>query len=167
MKNLRIILGILVVLIIKGCSEDSPTPNDAINEVTGTYIGTLRSSTLSEESAQGEISLSDDDQIIFHCYSNSFDSTMVLKVFEDHDTINICTTGEAFESEYGHVMGHGHLMHGNNITGTSWEHHLADEHVDSDKHHGFYKKKDHMFYYTFHMSENNIQYKLEFQGTKQ
>ena len=70
MKNLRIILGILVVLIIKGCSEDSPTPNDAINEVTGTYIGTLRSSTLSEESAQGEISLSDDDQIIFHCYNS-------------------------------------------------------------------------------------------------
>ena len=166
MKNLRIMLGILVVLIIKGCSEDSPRPNE-VNEVTGTYAGTLRSSTIAEESAQGEISLSADDQIIFHCYSNNFDSTMVLDVFEDHDNIYVCNTGEAFESEYGHVMGQGHMMHGNNITGTNWEHHLAEEHSQDDKHYGFYEKKDHMFYYTFHMSENNIEYELKFQGTKQ
>lgn len=167
MKNLRIMLGILVVLTIKGCSEKDPTPNATINELTGTYIGTISSSTLVNELAHGEISLSNNDQVIFHCYSNSFDSTMVLQVFEHHDSINVCSMGEAFEVEYGHVMGQGHMMHGNNITGTTWEHHLVEEHSQGDKHYGFYKEMDHMFYYTFHMSENNTEYELEFQGTKQ
>ena len=167
MKKLRIMLGILVVLIIRGCSEKDPSPNTTVNELTGTYIGTISSSTLADELAHGEISLSDNDQIIFHCYSNSFDSTMVLDVFEHNDNINVCSTGEAFELEYGHAMGHGHIMHGNNITGTTWEHHLEEEHSQGDKHYGHYEKKDQMFYYTFHMSEDNTDYELKFQGTKQ
>ena len=167
MKNSRIILGILVALIIKGCAEQESEPNAAINEVTGNYIGTLRSSTGVDDLAHGEISISDNNQIIFHCYNDSFDSTMVLDIYEHQDNINVCSTEEAFELEYGHIMGQGHMMHRNNTSGTLWEHHLTDEHAQGDMHYGYYEKKDQMFYYTFHMTENHTQYELNFQSVKQ
>jgi hypothetical protein len=167
MKNFRIILGIIVVLIIKGCKEEESTLNANVDEVTGNYVGTLRSSTSVNDLAQAEISISDEDQIVFHCYNDTFDSTMVLDIYEHQDNINVCSTGEAFELEYGHIMGQGHMMHGNNTSGTSWEHHLSDEHAQGDMHYGYYEKKDQMFYYTFLMTENNTQYELNFQGVKQ
>ena len=167
MKNIQIILGIIVALIIKGCTGQETVPDTVINEMAGTYLGTLRSSNGMDNPAQAELSISNDDQIIFHCYNDSFDSTMILNIYQHHDSIMACNTGEAFEMEYGHSMGYGHMMHGNNATGTSWEHHLTDEHVQGDMHYGFYGQKDHMFYYTFQMSEDNVAYELKFQGEKQ
>lgn len=166
MKKIRIIAIISLSIIIVSCGESEVNKSTGL-DIGGMYIGTITSSATLNEQANAKISISEDNQIIFHCYSSNFDSTLVLNIYEHHDTLNVCLTGREFENEYGHMMGQNHMMHGHNSSETNWEHHLSDEHKLDDRHYGYYDMHSQMFYYTFRMSENKKEYDLMFQGLKQ
>jgi hypothetical protein len=166
MEKIRIIAAISLSIIFVSCGESEINKSTGM-DIAGIYIGNITSTASLSESAHAKISISGDNQITFHCYSNSFDSTLVLDIYEHHDLLNVCLTGKDFEKEYGHMMGQNHMMHGHNSSDTNWEHHLSDEHKSDDRHYGYFDKHSQMFYYTFRMSENNKEYDLMFHGLKQ
>lgn len=164
--NLKTILSISFVLLLFSC-EKSDDLN--LNEITGTYIGTLTTDISSKSSSTSKIIqtatavVSDvGGQIEVHCYDEDFDVTIILDFYHHSDRIMVCQTGDDFENMYGHSLGHGDMngnMHNNS---TEWMQHLDNEHQNGDEHFGGFDMQDHSFNYTFKMNNGDF----HFQGTK-
>lgn len=167
-----ILLSLFVAGVFVACTKENTTPQkELISEITGTYTGYLTDesslkSALHDSSATAEITAFGENQIQVWCYGHSLDTTLVLDIYENNDTIMTCLTGEAFETEYGHMKGHqmGHGMH--NFSGTEWMHHLNDEHNPGDTHYGMFDTIQHSFEYSFKMMSNGSVYFSKFHGTK-
>ena len=159
-------LPFTLVLLLFAC-EKNDVLND--NEITGTYIGTVStdvtgksSNTTTSKPATADISMFG-NQIQVHCYGEDFDASINLNVYHDGNDIRVCLTGDDFENMYGHMLGQGHMMHGNMQNNeTEWMHHLNDEHQEGDEHFGNFDMQHHTFNYTFQMSNRDF----HFQGTK-
>ncbi|NOY36018.1 MAG: hypothetical protein GXO83_00405 [Chlorobi bacterium] len=174
MKTLMkmILLGLFVASVVVACSKDNTSPQKGlISEITGTYTGYFTDgsslkSARHDSSATAEITALGEDQIQVWCYGHGLDTTLVLDIYENNDSIMVCMTGDAFETEYGHMKGHqmGHGMH--DFSGTEWMHHLSDEHTTGDKHYGMFDTINHTFEYTFMMMSNDSLYYSKFHGKR-
>lgn len=167
-----LILSLLMVGVFSACSKNNTPPQEElISSLLGTYTGfyntegTLKSA-LHDSSATAEITGAGEGQIEVWCYGHDLDTTIILDIYEDNDTVMVCMTGDAFTQEYGHMKGHqmGHGMH--STTGTEWMHHLEDEHSSGDRHYGMFDTTNHTFEYAFKMMVNDTVYYTKFHGTK-
>ncbi len=175
----KIILLFASALIVAGftaCNKSEEALPD--NSIEGTYAGTLTTDGLKSAngimpgstSATADVTQTGDGEVQVHCYSDELDTTFMLDYFDDHDSVMVCLTGEAFEEMYGHMMGEGHMMGGmmGDISEgeTEWQHHMYDEHQPGDEHFGGFDMANHTFGYHFQMMDGNDPYMLDFQGTK-
>ncbi len=171
MKTLKILSISIVVILVTftvACNKKNNV-QDLSSEISGTYTGTLKSNNQKNVSdAVADISESGDNQIEIHCYGNEIDTTFEQRLFDDGDTIQMCSAGEDFYNEYGHQMtnqGEHHDM----MTGTndiSWMHHMDEEHDENDEHFGFFKPSEGIFSYTFNLMSGGVSYTAVFNGTK-
>jgi hypothetical protein len=184
MKKIRLLMGGfigLMILSLVSCEKEATTVDAKID---GTYVGKLiKENTL--KSAMGDtlsgdataiITLIDSTQIKFHCFGSSFDSTLVLNLFDGEDSLFVCLTGNDFNHEYGHMMGHGNGMMENGMgmgwghmatdTTTLWGKHLYYNHKTGDMHFGGFNHMDHSFDFAFKMMNHNSIYYLKFHGVK-
>ena len=171
MKNLILINSIKIVtaLMIFTLISCEKTEDLVSNEVSGTYIGTLTSNVSSKSSvAKSNIAATAvikmvGKQIEVHCFGDNFDTTIMLDIYHNGDSINVCLTGNDFENMYGHMLGQGNMMNGNmHTTGSEWMQHLNNEHHEGDEHFGGFDMMHHSFNYTFKMNNGDF----HFQGTK-
>ena len=166
MKKFKTLLSIVLVITLIACQESDDVD---LNEITGTYAGTLTSnlsskssSSKSTNSATAVVSMVG-AQIEVHCYGENFDESVMLDIYHDNDKVMVCFTGNDFENMYGHMLGQGNMngnMHKNN---TEWMQHLNDEHQDGDEHFGNFDGQHHSFDFTFKMPNGDF----HFQGTKE
>ena len=171
-----LIAGALIVTGFAACNKSEDTIPD--NSIEGTYTGTITTEGLKSATgvmpgstnATADVIKTGDGEIEVHCYSDELDTTFMLDYFDDHDSVMVCLTGDAFEEMYGHMMGEGHMgggMMGDINDGeTEWEHHMDDEHQPGDEHFGGFDMTNHTFGYRFQMMDGDNQYTLDFQGTK-
>lgn len=179
MKRLKVvsILAAAILISATACEKDSQNEN---NSPAGTYIGTfthgdenISGKTTSDEPSEAiadEVRLIDGRQMQVHWTGHGTDTTMVLNYYAHQDSVMVCLTGDAFENQYGHMLGEGHMEggHMNDMHDgeTEWIHHMTDEHVQGDEHFGGFDMHDHTFSYRFEVMNNDTSVILFFQGEK-
>jgi hypothetical protein len=174
MKHLIKFSGIVVVLLVLLTACKKEETNEPVIE--GIYEGTLTGlQTKSTErvaeskTATSKITITGENKIQVHCYSDGFDTTFVMNYYLDNDSAYVCFTGDDFEEMYGHMPGDGHMggmmddMHDGE---TEWMHHMNDEHDEDDEHFGGFDMANHSFSYTFQMNRSDSSDDLHFQGIK-
>jgi len=164
-KTASFLFSITVGLLFFSCEKND---DFLYKDVTGTYVGTL-TSNLANKSSVNEVTevativvSSLGDQIQLHCYSNDFDATAMLNIYNHYDKVMVCLTGQEFENMYGHRLGQGHMNGKMQYIGTEWMQHLNNEHLDGDEHFGGFDMLNHSFNYTFRMENGDF----HFQGIK-
>ena len=168
-KTATALLSVVAILLFFSCEKSDQLK---YNDVTGTYVGTLTSNLVNRSSvnavpeAATVVVSNVGDQIQVHCFTENFDTTIMLDTYNHNDSVMVCLTGDEFENTYGHTLRQGQMNGGmmgdmqNNET--EWMHHLNDEHQDGDEHFGGFDLQHHAFDYTFRMSNSAN----HFQGVK-
>ena len=175
MKYLVKISGIAIALLVlfTACEKEETNETD----IEGVYDGILtglqtKSTEIASENnpATSEITITGENEIQVHCYSENFDTTFVMNYYHHNDSAYVCYTGDDFEEMYGHMLGEGHMggmmddMHNGE---TEWMHHMDEEHDEGDEHFGGFDMINHSFSYTFQMNKSDSSDDLHFQGVKQ
>lgn len=157
------------MLIVSSCNktDNFPTAIDYINDITGDYEGSFTISGSGENStAYAEITHLSGNEIQIHCYGEILDTSFMMDIYANHDSIMVCATGNDFEETYGHMQGENHMNHhGNNEN--EWEHHMGDDHEVNDQHFGGFNISHHSFDYTFIIASDNSTEYIRFVGVRQ
>jgi hypothetical protein len=180
MRKNKLLTGLLLsaaLLTITSCEKSGDL---FIGDVEGTYIGSFSKSTSlksalfdgsDEHDGIAEVTMMGENEIQVHCYGNEIDTTFILDYYEHNDSVMVCLTGGAFENEYGHMLGGGHMsggMMGHMSTSqTDWMHHMEDDHDDGDEHFGGFNMHEGTFTYSFRLMDDLSQYYLKFYGIKE
>jgi hypothetical protein len=173
MKKRKLIIGaILAMFVIMACEK---TEDSNSISVVGSYEGTLsfetnlkniKNASYATVDAIADIKPVSEGLIEMHCYGEGIDTTLMLSYFYHEDSVMVCLTGSDFEHMYGHMLGSGHMAGGmmNDMQNgeTEWQHHMSDEHLESDEHFGGFDIMQHTFSYTFKMNDGVFY----FHGTK-
>ena len=167
LATLLLIIGVAFV----SCSKETQAIDDLnTDQITGSYTGTFSFEGLkSGTDAHADVELNNDSTINIHCYGGVIDTTFMLQIFENNDSIMLCLTGNDFFNEYGHQSGHqGDMMGGSghmNTGSSDWDHHMSDSHNDDDLHFGGFDTMNHSFSYSFRNPSNSSSL-IHFIGTK-
>ncbi len=182
MKIKKTMIGsgmMLIALLVVSCNKETQMNNDLsyFDQIAGNYTGAFLSESLkSTIEAHAEIQMNSDSSIRVHCYGGNIDTTFMLDLFSQHDSLYVCLTGDDFYNEYGHMRnvigsmmnGFGSMMGGNGSTSsdsTGWMHHLSVDHKNREPHFGGFDLNNHTFGYSFEdMGNNNML--MRFEGTK-
>jgi len=169
-----LLLAFVGTFVFGACQKDNQSVN---KNVEGTYVGsftttsTLKSAQLDaniNSSATAVVSKLNDQQIKIHCFGDELDSTFILNMYDNEDSLMVCLSGQDFKNEYGHMMGDGMMgsgnMMGNNSTG--WGKHMNGEHKVGDHHFGGFDMQNGTFGYSFKMKIGTSISYLKFQGEK-
>ncbi len=175
MKHIVKFSGVAIALLVLFTACEKEETNETIIE--GVYEGTLTGlqtkstdGTSESKTATSEITITGENEIQVHCYSENFDTTFMMNYYMENDSAYVCYTGDDFEEMYGYMLGDNHMgsMMGDMQSGeTEWMHHLDEEHDEGDEHFGGFDMANHSFSYTFQMNKNDSSDDLRFQGIKQ
>lgn len=179
MKTKKTMIGLgmmLIALLIVSCEKETQTDTELSygEQIAGTYTGTFSIDGLkSGTDAFAEVEMNSDSSIWVHCYGGEIDTTFMLEIFENNDSIMVCLTGDDFFNEYGHMSGHtdnmgGGMMGGSGHMGSDssgWEHHMEDSHTEGDEHFGGFDTMNHSFNYSFRNPADQNTF-IHFEGTK-
>ena len=169
-----LLLAFVVTFVFSACQKDGQTVNQSVE---GTYVGsytttnTLKSAQVDaniNKTATAVVKKLKDEQIEVHCFGDELDSTFILNMYNNGDSVMICLNGKSFQDEYGHMMGQG-SMGGGNMMGnnsTEWGKHMNGEHKVGDEHFGGFNMQNGTFGYSFKMMAGTSTYYLKFQGAK-
>jgi len=192
MKTKTAIFTTLIFIIgigLVSCKKEKQDEQNLTNfdQIIGTYAGTFNYNGLKTIMiAHADVQLNADSSITVHCFGGDFDTTFMLDVFDENDSVHVCMTGNDFLSEYGHMRNHngstmtgfGNMMGGNTMGGnmmggntttvtdsTGWMYHIRVDHKIGDRHFGGFNVDNHTFGYSFR-NPNNIEMFIKFQGVK-
>ena len=165
---LSVIIVAVVLLMLSSCKKTDDYTNslDRLDEITGNYEGSfsINNSKIDGNTAYAEIRHLNGAKLEIHCYGDILDTTFVMEMYANHDSIMLCTFGDNFENLYGHHQGEHHMGHmGDNEN--EWTHHLSDSHSVSDQHFGGFNTKHHNFIYKFLMKDVPLE-TITFEGKR-
>ena len=170
MKTIKFLTftGIIILSVfVISCQKKTSELPELTNGVVGSYKGTLKNgSTGSQVEATADVIKTDESIVQIHCYSSIMDTTFVMEIFENGDSMMVCNIGDDFKNQYGHGRMEKHHMMGN-TDWQSWSHHMDEEHDRNDEHFGGFNMKEHSFDYDFMMKDNQNEFTLMFNGKKQ
>jgi len=165
MKYLGLASITMILVFAVSCKKDNEETRDLTVNVVGTYKGTL-----AEDNQPGSIEATADvtkaDFNIVHisCYGPGFDTTFLMELYENGDSMMVCNTGADFKMQYGHdQMEEHHSMMGDS-NWQDWGHHMGEEHDGGDEHFGGFDMDNRSFGYRFVISSDST---LQFNGLKQ
>lgn len=153
---LAIMFIAVVLLMLSSCkkTDDYTSALDKINDITGNYEGSFSTNNLKigGDTAYAEIRHLNGTKLEIHCYGDLLDTTFIMEIYANQDSIMLCATGNDFENLYGHQQGEHHMSHmGQNEN--EWTHHMADDHTVGDPHFGGFNTEHHSFKYKFVMRD--------------
>lgn len=169
MKKLSLISIVIVLTVVffNSCEREKAVP-DLTVDVIGKYVGDLiDSETKITKSATVDVAKSGENEVEIHCYGEFMDTTFVMDLYENADSIMVCFSDEdSFFNQYGHHMSGSHHMMGDN-DGYNWMHHMNDEHENGDEHFGGFDTNMHTFNYLFRVGTVPSLKEFHFIGNKQ
>jgi len=141
-----------ILLMVSSCkkTDDYTKALDRLNDITGNYEGSFSTDNfkVGGDTAYAEIRHVNGTKLEIHCYGDILDTTFIMEMYANHDSIMLCATGDDFESLYGHQQGEHHMGHmGDNEN--EWTHHITDDHTVGDPHFGGFNTENHSFKYKF------------------
>lgn len=199
-KNLSLIALSASLLILYSCKkdEDNTPVNSLTSMVTGTYSGTLKNlSTNQSKDATLTVSMQNDSLVRMHCVAQNFDTTVTVQLYQNHDSIMACYSGQDFYNEYGHNTNNydfcnnqqagwmnqswmgdeHHYGNHNNTWGNStwagnnqwnaWTNHRNTQHNQNDRHYGGFNPTSNTCFYEFSKLDAGSVHFELFEGVKQ
>ena len=168
-----VLVGIIALTVAAtSCSKKEPLKKDLISQIAGTYKGTLSNSDGLKHDGTADVSAVNDSVVSIHCYDSvGFDTTFVMELYQNGDSVMLCSTGQDFYNQYGHYMtGQHHMSEMGNMMGgssgmTDWQQHISSQHQPGDEHFGSFDMDNGTFNYLFEMKGNSAQTKT-FSGKK-
>lgn len=185
MKNLIInstAIFVIFLITFSACRKaEDITFNDQYESIIGTYSGTISNDNTPNAvfDATAVVTIGLDSIVQVHCYSEYFDTTIMLNTYHYSDSIMVCNTGQDFFNEYGHHQSENsnncnEMMHNENgmmgnveNSSCEWDEHIMNDHDDGDMHYGRFSLLDNSFNYDFKMHSNGLDYFKKFRGVKQ
>jgi len=176
-KNLFLTLAFTgIAIFLSSCSKEESNTNGTVSNLVGTYSGnyiiTAQNSALkalgySNDTLPATATIINyhDSAIMVHCIGTSFDSTLILNVFDDNDSIMACLTGTDFENHYGH-MSHGGHMIGMMSGQTDWQKFCSSEAINPNDYFGMYNKANRTFECGFMINRSDSTFSIRFHGIK-
>jgi hypothetical protein len=190
--NLFIVLGLFSVTLFSSCEEiESLNSTEDIeplaSEVIGSYSGTLTNSITNQSTpAQLTVTMENDSLVSINCTTDDFDSTIVMQLYQNNDSIMLCDTGQNFYNEYGHDLDSSDYCtddsgdwdddddnwnnDDDNWSGennwTAWTNHMNTQHDPNDIHFGGFNIKDNSCNISFSINNGGESYFELFSGTK-
>ena len=162
---ITILIAATLIFMLESCKKSEAT-TDLTKNVTGTYLGTLETTgQKTTDPATANIQKLNDYSVSIHCIGNTFDTTFMMDLYENGDSMMLCFTDQDFEYEYHHQMTGGHHMMGSD-NWQSWTNHMMENHTLNDEHYGSFSMTNHSFVYRFKTPGNNSQITKVFTGTK-
>ena len=169
MQSFLLIVFSAAMLIVTSCNkeDDFSSAMDYIKDITGDYEGSylIIDGTRGNELAKAEVRHLSGIEIEIHCYGDLLDTTFVLDIYANHDSMMLCPTGDNFETTYGHRKGDYHMKHHGNDN-SEWMHHLDDDHEINDLHFGGFNLSNHSLGYSFKIEQNNTTEIIRFEGIR-
>ena len=127
MKNPFFYLVALTIIVLSSCNKNNITPD--MDSIIGTYKGSINYSTDSSvNNATTDISRADDYSVFVHCYSNDFDTTFTMDVYQEGNTVYCNNGGYSDNSDHMSEM---------------------SQHCNTQEHHGSFDINNKAFKYTF------------------
>lgn len=163
MKKVNLILVALIgVTVLMSCKKDQ---NPSIENVVGNYKGTLIDPITqnNEGTATTEVTQIDDETVQIHCTGTNLDTTIVINVYENNDSLMCCShqmSAGCHDGNGNGMMGGGMMGGNNNKKSSNWNNHKKTMSCQSGTHGGGFDTNNNSFNYLFN---NN----LKFSGTKQ
>lgn len=200
LKNMKVIflMATIIGFLFYSCNKEEETSldNTLASSVIGTYTGTLKSTTTNQSSpATLNVTIINDSLVSMHCMSNNFDSTFIMQLYQNYDSIMVCYTGQDFYNEYGHNRNNydfctnrqsgwtnnawmndgncwGNMNQGwgnSNWAGTdqwnAWTNHMNTQHNQNDNHFGGFNPNMNSCIFKFSIQNNSNYFKV-FEGVK-
>ncbi|HDO06731.1 MAG TPA: hypothetical protein ENG85_03515 [Bacteroidetes bacterium] len=148
-------ISMLFALLLASCSKSIPAKYYSARDVAGTYKGSLVTGNLKHDGT-ADVSAVNDSIINIHCYDSvGFDTTFVMELYQNGDSVMLCSTGQDFYNQYGHYMtGQHHMYEMGNMMGgssgmTDWQQHISSQHQAGDMHYGDFDMEHGTFNYWF------------------
>jgi len=167
-KLILMLIPFMIAFLFSSCNRDGANSNvrTYLDDVSGSYSGEFTTS-INQTSVPGtaDVTKTKHDELQIHCYSESMDTTFIMDVYENGDSLMLCNTGHDFYNVYGH-MGNGYHMMDMGTGESEWMHHLHEDHQGGDEHYGSFDIEHHTFNYSFRMMDGDSGYILNFHGTK-
>jgi len=201
-SKIHIILfsSILSVIILSSCEEEKMPINlsddySLASDVVGTYTGTIQNSLTKEnKTATLTVTMQNDSLITMHCVAEDFDTTITMQLYQNSDSIMLCSTGQDFYNQYQHdknnydfcysqqsgwmnenwmndsnCWGNDNTNWGNsnwagNDQWNAWTNHLNTQHNQNDMHFGGFSLSENTCNYSFLMYNETSNYYEVFEG---
>jgi hypothetical protein len=195
--QLILVLGVLSLLILSSCEKEEIINESLASKIIGTYTGTLKNSTTNQSrQATFTVNMLNDSLVSMHCIGNGFDSTVVMQLYQNYDSIMVCFTGQDFYNEYGHnknnydfcsskkagwmnnvwmndgnCWGNYNSNWGNNSWAgneqwNAWTNHINTQHNQNDTHFGGFNPALNSFNCNFLVHNGSINYFEVFDGVR-
>ncbi len=165
MKYLGFVSTLMVVILVASCQKDNNQTRDLAFEVVGTYKGSLTEiGQPGGVEATAVVTKVEIDKVSINCYSVDFDTTFMMELFENGDSMMVCNYGDDFTMQYGHERMDDHHDMMDDVNWQSWNHHMSEEHQAGDEHFGGFDMIEKEFGYRFVINNDST---LKFNGVRQ
>ena len=159
LKGVLVAAVAVIALIATSCSKNEPLKKDLLAQIAGTYKGTLTNSNGLKHDGTADVSAVNDSVVQIHCYDQEdFDTTFIMEIYANGDSVMLCNTGEDFVNQYGHEMTGAHHMWqamsehmngGMSMDSNDWQQHMQTQHQPGDEHFGSFDMDNGTFNYRF------------------
>lgn len=171
-RNLILVTAMLFIsMLFTACNKDDNNDNnpqtDLSQTVSGYYKGSITSSDDpgSIQDAVIEVSDAGENTVEMNLMSDMLDTTFMMNVYDNGDSVMVCFTGDRFNQEYGHHIDEDHHIMGGNDH-MDWGHHKDEQHEPGDEHYGGFDMNHHsLSYRIIPNGQTDIYY--QFEGDKE
>jgi hypothetical protein len=164
-KTILFVITIVAVAFLASCRKTPQQPLSKAAAVSGTYSGSITSDGVKTTSVAHVEPLTD-STVSIHCFDDSLgmDTTFVMQLFENGDSVMLCSTGEDFYNQYGHNMYDmmDDMMGSSGMT--EWERFMDAQHDPGNGHYGSFDRMNGHFNYPFTEGDTVM---MTFFGTRQ
>ncbi len=185
-KQVLILLGV-VAAIATSCDNQADLLGNDLNlarSVSGVYDGTLTNSVTGQSrDATLTVTYENDSLVSLNCVADGFDTTMTMRLYQNYDSIMLCSTGDDFYEMYGHQyrgdVDFSHSMDKNSMNHNmncncwagddqwnAWTNHMNTQHDADDRHYGGFDTKSHTSNFDFQMNDGQNMWFESFRGVK-
>ncbi|MCF8235660.1 MAG: hypothetical protein K9G67_12180 [Bacteroidales bacterium] len=143
---------LFISLLFTACDKDDNNDNkpqtDLSQTVSGSYKGSITFSDDpgSTQDAVMEVSAASENTVEMNLMSDMLDTTFMMNLYGNGDSVMVCFTGERFNQEYDHHLDEDHHMMGNHGH-MDWDHHMDEQHEPGDEHYGGFDMNHHSLNY--------------------
>jgi len=165
-KSILFTMSILFAVWLTSCSKTPQPSAFSASQVAGTYQGFLTATNF-KTAGTADVSSLNDSMVSIHCYDSvGFDTTFMMQLYQNGDSVMLCSTGQAFFNQYGRYMNSMGSMMGGGSGMNEWQRFMNAQNDPGNGNYGSFDMNHGSFYYPFSDSTGTHPMHMNFNGSK-